>query len=105
MNPDTGEVRCLTPEEKQRVLDDSEGRRRVKIKGSWWIETKVEPNKKQMQSGVKGWHDCLCGSGRKFRDCCRTCKCGSKKSARECCRKTWYSDREQYQIKLAQEAV
>lgn len=71
MDTKTGEVRCLTPEEKQRVLDLSEGRRGVKIKGTWFIETKVDPTPKQLQSGVKGWHLCLCGSGKKFRECCR----------------------------------
>ena len=25
----------------------------------------------QAQNGLKGWHLCLCGSGKKFRDCCR----------------------------------
>jgi uncharacterized protein YchJ len=72
MNTKTGEIICLTPEEKQRVLDLSEGRRGVKIKNQWHIETKIEPTPGQKKSGVKGHHACLCGSGKKFRDCCRT---------------------------------
>jgi uncharacterized protein YchJ len=71
MQEQTGEVKHLTPEEKQNIQDLPRGRRGVKVNGNWWIETKVEPTVKQLQSGVKGWHLCLCGSGKKFRECCR----------------------------------
>lgn len=37
----------------------------------WWIECAIEPTKAQTMKGVKGHHKCLCGSGKKFRDCCR----------------------------------
>ena len=74
MNENTGEIKMLTPEEKQAYADQFDGdgnRKRIKIKNQWWIECKVEPTVKQKQSGLKGWHDCLCGSGKKFRECCR----------------------------------
>lgn len=41
-------------------------------KESWFfVSCTVDPSPSQVKYGVKGWHDCLCGSGKKFRECCR----------------------------------
>lgn len=78
MNTETGEIKQF---ESQAARDAF-----VAEKNKAWVECAIEPTEEQKQTGVKGHHDCLCGSGRKFRDCCRVCKCGSGKLARECCR-------------------
>jgi uncharacterized protein YchJ len=74
MNKATGEVRMMTQAEADKLNTDlpmNHPNRYVKVKEPWWVETKVEPTKKQLQSGLKGWHKCLCGSGKLFRECCR----------------------------------
>jgi len=76
MNKETGEVKMMTAEEMARLNTAGPSMNqplppRTKVKEPWWIECKVEPTKKQIQSGLKGWHLCLCGSGKKFRECCR----------------------------------
>lgn len=58
------------------IFDDTNKRdcfiRDKRIHGEpWWIECKIEPTKAQTMKGLKGHHLCLCGSGKKFRDCCR----------------------------------
>lgn len=86
MNTETGEIKEFETELDLAKFIAGHKDDWRKTGGVRWLACKVEPTKEQKQSGVKGWHDCLCGSGKKFRDCCRACKCGSGKLARECCR-------------------
>ena len=75
MNKVTGEVKQMTEAEAAQLNTAgpsmNQPQRFVKVKQPWWLPCKVEPTKKQVQSGLKGWHLCLCGSGKKFRDCCK----------------------------------
>lgn len=71
MNPDTGEVRKLTSAELAGERKQVDGKRYIKVNGSWWLEAQVEPSPFQLEHGMKGHHPCLCGSGKRYRNCCR----------------------------------
>ena len=67
MDTRTGEIkRFIDADNLANYIDEK------RRKGEpWWVECRVEPTKAQTINGLKGWHLCLCGSGKKFRDCCR----------------------------------
>jgi len=73
MDTRTGEI--LNPEtmqRKQEAWDRECGIKNARPKESWFfVSCAVEPTSSQISHGVKGWHLCLCGSGKKFRECCR----------------------------------
>jgi uncharacterized protein YchJ len=71
MQRETGEVKQMTEPELKEAQEQRFYNPATKKKEPWWVVTKVEPTQQQIQSGVKGWHQCLCGSGKKFRDCCK----------------------------------
>ena len=67
MDTRTGEIkRFADAAARDRFVDE-----KLRKGEPWWVECKVEPTKPQTMNGLKGWHLCLCGSGKKFRDCCR----------------------------------
>jgi uncharacterized protein YchJ len=67
MDTRTGEIKTFaTQKERDAFVNDK------RKKGEpWWVECHEEPTKKQATMGLKGWNLCLCGSGKKFRECCR----------------------------------
>jgi len=67
----TGEVKQMNESELREAQEQKFYNPITRKKEPWWIPVTVEPTKQQLQTGVKGWHLCLCGSGKKFRDCCR----------------------------------
>ena len=67
MDTRTGEIKQFA-DTKERDAFTAEKRRKGE---PWWIECRLEPTKRQAMKGLKGHHLCLCGSGKKFRDCCR----------------------------------
>lgn len=78
MNTDTGEIRKFGDDvERARFVEE---RRR---KGESWIECAAQPTEHQVKHGLKGHHSCLCGSGKKFRDCCRTAMANDLKAVFE----------------------
>lgn len=44
-----------------------------------------ETQKKNQRAGVFSNSPCPCGSGRKYKDCCKPCSCGSGKKTKDCC--------------------
>lgn len=67
MDTRTGEI-ITFGDTKQRDSFLQDKRKKGEL---WWLECAVEPTKAQTMNGLKGWHLCLCGSGKKFRECCR----------------------------------
>ena len=67
MDARTGEIKQFGSEKERDVFVQDKRR-----KGEpWWIECKIAPTKAQAMFRLRGRHPCLCGSGKKFRDCCR----------------------------------
>ena len=67
MNTKTGEIKTF---ENQQERDSFIAARRAEgSKGKWWKECAIEPAVKNGM--LKGHHPCPCGSGKKFRNCCR----------------------------------
>lgn len=67
MNTKTGQIMKFNSEEERTGFIISE--RAKGPAGKWWKECAVEP---QIKTGfLKGHHPCPCGSGKKFRACCR----------------------------------
>jgi uncharacterized protein YchJ len=67
MNTKTGEIVKFNTEEERTGFIAS--KRAEGPAGKWWRECAVEPTTKTGQ--LKGHHPCPCGSGKRFRDCCR----------------------------------
>lgn len=66
MNIDTGEIKEYKElTEKQR-------------ESGKWIKCNIQPSPSQLYRGrLKGYEKCLCGSGKQFKNCCKT-KRGAK---------------------------
>ena len=71
MDSRTGKIVDIKELEKEPDYIAPKKGKKLWAKGSWWILTKKEPTINQRENGVKGHHLCLCGSGEKFRNCCR----------------------------------
>ena len=56
---------------KRKEYYASGGKGRLALKKDWWFECQKPPTPTQIKYGLKGHHICLCGSGKKFRNCCR----------------------------------
>jgi uncharacterized protein YchJ len=67
MDTRTGEIREFKTEaERNNFVADKRKRGEP-----WWKECANAPSPFQKKHNLKGHHLCLCGSGKKFRDCCQ----------------------------------
>lgn len=54
----------------EKARRDYNGKGRISLTEGWWIK-KDTPPPPAPPAVLKGHHPCPCGSGKKYRDCCR----------------------------------
>lgn len=46
-------------------------KRPLRLVRGWWVAESPKPAPKAQEISLKGHHECPCGSGKKYRNCCQ----------------------------------